>query len=154
MKLEWPADGPYGLFDDTDWQSMFPRSSGFLTLGPNDKMFYVSMYHQLHCVAILRQGYVTAKAGALVWPGNGTRIEHHVVHCLAYLREMALCHADPTLEIGELILLDGRKQHGIDGTGIAHRCRDWTKVRDYVDDNFGQRLAKGIVDEDGNELNL
>lgn len=52
MNAEWPDDELYGLFEDEEWESLFPRGNGWVTLGPNDEMFVLSMYHQLHCLSV------------------------------------------------------------------------------------------------------
>lgn len=82
MNAEWLDDEVYGPYADEDWASNFPKSNGWVALGPNHDMFVLSMFHQLHCLDALRFGYVTAKARALEFPGNGTGVEHHVNHCL------------------------------------------------------------------------
>ncbi|KZV68914.1 hypothetical protein PENSPDRAFT_581724 [Peniophora sp. CONT] len=155
MNVEWPDDQLYGLHEDSEWESLFPRGNGWLTLGPNNTMWVLSMYHQMHCLSVLRHAYVAAKSGTLVYTpgGNGTGVEHHTNHCLTYLREFILCNADTTLEESYLIVHEnGFKEHGATGMDMVHRCRDWTKVRDYLEDNFAERLAKGIVSEEGIEL--
>ena len=61
-----------------------------------------------------------------------------------YLREFILCNADTTLEESYLIVHEnGFKEHGATGMDMIHRCKDWTTVRDYLEDNFTERLAKG-----------
>lgn len=82
MNAEWLDDEVYGPYADEDWASNFPKSNGWVALGPNHDMFVLSMFHQLHCLDALRFGYVTAKARVLEFPGNGTGVEHHVNHCL------------------------------------------------------------------------
>lgn len=52
MNAEWPDDELYGLWEDKEWESLFPRGNGWVTLGPNDEMFVLSMYHQLHCLSV------------------------------------------------------------------------------------------------------
>jgi hypothetical protein len=151
MTIEWPDDELYGIYEDEEWLSIFPRSHGWLELGPKDELFVVSMYHQLHCLDSLRYGYASAKAGTLSFPGNGTGVEHHVNHCLTFLKETILCNADLTLEVADAYrpVSPGstKKQHGVSGMGMVHRCHDWTKVRDWLEVNFDKRLAKGTVDE-------
>ena len=47
---------------------------------------------------------------------------------------------------------NGFKEHGATGMDMVHRCKDWTTVRGYLEDNFAERLAKGLVNEEGVEL--
>ena len=153
MNIEWPDDELYGIYQDDEWLSLFPRSNGWVALGPYDEMFVVSMFHQLHCIDALRYGYATAKAGVLVFPGNGTGVEHHVNHCLTYLKEIILCRGDTTLEESQLMRNpEGRMEHGASGVDMVHRCRDWTTIREYMEENFDQRVMKGIVHPNGTEI--
>jgi hypothetical protein len=139
MNTEWLDDKLYGIYQDAEWASLFPsRSSGMITLGPHNTTFAVAMFHQLHCLDALRYAYAAAKSGKFVWPGNGTHIEEHTHHCLTYLREVILCRADGTLEeTHPVVAADGTVDQGSDGLNTVHRCRDWTKVRDYVEENNG-----------------
>lgn len=135
MTSEWLDDEVYDMYADEDWASLFPTSNGWVQLGPN---FYVlSMYHQMHCLETMRYAYVAAKAGMLSYPGNGTGTDHHMNHCLTYLREAILCHADTTLERSTVFVdAKGEKDHGATGMGMIHKCRDWVQVRDYVEKHY------------------
>lgn len=136
MNAEWLDDRVYGLYADDDWASNIPPDSGYVDLGPDHKMYSISMYHQLHCLDVMRHGFAAAKVKMLVWPGNGTRVEHHVVHCLNYLREMILCAGDTTLEPSDgFTIIAGKKYYGATGMDVVHRCRDWTQIRSFVDAN-------------------
>ncbi|KAI0642761.1 hypothetical protein C8Q79DRAFT_878344, partial [Trametes meyenii] len=130
----------FSLDADDDWGSLFPLSDGFTTLrpGPSEsphththargggRTFLVSMVHQLHCLDVLRVAFAT----------NRTSDPHarvHATHCLRYLRQAVLCHADATLEPDEPGVRDGRWEHAASGVGVVHRCRDWTVLRRYMD---------------------
>lgn len=154
MTVESPDDELFGIYQDEEWASLFPRSNGWVALGPNSELFALSMFHQLHCLDSLRYGYATAKAGVLEFPGNGTGVEHHVHHCLTYLRQMVMCSADTTLEKSELTFsaVSGKLAHGASGSGMMHRCKDWTQIRRYAEENFDGRLQRGEVKEDGEEI--
>ncbi|KAI0781611.1 hypothetical protein BC629DRAFT_1520869 [Irpex lacteus] len=94
------------------------------------------MYHQLHCLDVFRHSYVAAKAGALAFPGNGTGFDHHINHCLSYMREMVLCAADTTLiHVWDLESTNRRGRYGASSIGTTHRCRDWTQVRKFVEEH-------------------
>jgi hypothetical protein len=132
LTVEWNDEEVYGLYSDDDWLSLFPfGESGFVTLGPNRKRFAVGMYHQLHCLDVFRVSYANAKARAMVWPGNGTGYDHHIEHCLVYMREMVLCHADSTL----IPTMEGNSDSA-SSIGVTHRCQDWTQLRNWVEDNI------------------
>ncbi|KAJ3003733.1 hypothetical protein NUW54_g5155 [Trametes sanguinea] len=132
----------FSLYADDDWGSLFPLSDGFSTLHPavlhphphqqqapnspsNGRTFLISMVHQLHCLDVLRVAFVANRTGA----------PQHVAHCLRYLRQAVLCHADATLEPDEPGVRDGRWEHAASGVGAVHRCRDWTALRRYLDEH-------------------
>ncbi|KAH7930155.1 hypothetical protein BV22DRAFT_1001130 [Leucogyrophana mollusca] len=116
----------FSLNDDDEWGTLFP-SDGFISLGPNNRTFLLSVYHQFHCLDIIRVGYVV----------NGTHAAEHIQHCLRYLRQAVLCHSDTTLEVDipQRSPEDGKLVHTANGVGSVHRCRDWTMLRQYMLDH-------------------
>ena len=112
------------LYDD-EWGTLFP-SDGFVRLGPNDRTFHVSVFHQLHCLDVIRVGFLTNQTHAL---------EHRIQHCLRYLRQILTCHADTTLEVDIRQVADGSWTHVANGVGSVHRCKDWTVLRRWVADH-------------------
>lgn len=120
------GEGHFSLYDDDDWGTIFP-SDGFVALGPNNRTFLVSLYHQFHCLDIIRVGYVV----------NRTHAAEHIQHCLRYLRQALLCHADTTLEVDipQISSDDGKLYHTANGVGSVHRCRDWTVLRQFMLEN-------------------
>lgn len=117
-----------------EWHAMdhFPRAHGFVKLGRNSESpvlntnsdhwlmfpagrdFGVSMFHQIHCLSMIRESLITD-------PND------HAAHCLNFLRQAMLCNADTTLE-----------------TGIAttHTCRDFTQAYDFISENQRTRWPK------------
>lgn len=114
----------FSLYDDDEWGTLFP-SDGFVRLGPNDRTFHVSLFHQLHCLDVIRVGYLT----------NRTHTFGHIQHCLRYLRQILICHADTTLEDDIPQFVDGSWTHAANGVGSVHRCKDWTVLRRWVADH-------------------
>ncbi|KAF7354388.1 hypothetical protein MVEN_01127600 [Mycena venus] len=102
----------------SDWRStdVFPHGNGFVKLGPEGRSFGVAMFHQMHCLQIIRS--------AIVQGGP----DHHARHCLNLLRQTVLCASDTTLDA----LTSNR---GTDGVGTVHVCRDWQTVYDFVEQN-------------------
>ncbi|KAI1818232.1 hypothetical protein GGS20DRAFT_529074 [Poronia punctata] len=86
----------------------------------------LSIYHQLHCLDGLRHAY---------WHvGQATRHDHHhhetpshIRHCIDYLRQSLLCHADTNLEPIDFDL------GGVKGFGSARRCRDVERVKEWAE---------------------
>ncbi|OBZ67364.1 hypothetical protein A0H81_12651 [Grifola frondosa] len=114
----------FSLYDDGEWGTLFP-SDGFTDLGPNNRTFLLSMIHQMHCLDVIRVGYVVNRTGAA----------QHIQHCLRYMRQVVLCHADTTLEADNPVFIGGRWEHAGSGLGSVHRCKDWTMVRRYLLDH-------------------
>ncbi|KAG1798716.1 hypothetical protein EV424DRAFT_1332873, partial [Suillus variegatus] len=71
------------------------------------RLFGVSMFHQLHCLQMIRLALI-----------NGPN--DHSGHCLNFLRQAILCNSDTTL--------DPR-------LGVTHICRDWSQVYAYIEEN-------------------
>ncbi|EKM56810.1 uncharacterized protein PHACADRAFT_254135 [Phanerochaete carnosa HHB-10118-sp] len=120
--IVWEDPDGWGLLDDAQWGSLF-ETDGFSKVGPHDRTFQISMMHQLHCLDVIRVGFVT----------NRTGFAHHIEHCLRYLRQSVLCCADTTLEEDEPhVNTSGIWEHAAGGYGMVHECRDWTAVRRYM----------------------
>ncbi|KAI1424882.1 hypothetical protein F5Y12DRAFT_749652 [Xylaria sp. FL1777] len=83
----------------------------------------LSVYHQLHEDAI-RHGYWAAVDG--VNPTHHGR-PAHVRHCIDYLRQSLMCHADTNLEPIQADLA------GVTGFGSEKNCRDYGRVTAWAD---------------------
>ncbi|KAI0059990.1 hypothetical protein BV25DRAFT_1871398 [Artomyces pyxidatus] len=123
LTYEEPANGEYGVSSSkawSEWQSLdrFPHTGGFVRLGPEGRGFGISMFHQLHCLNIIRSAVL-----------KGVPV-HHTTHCFHLLRQAILCASDTTLDP-----LNMKDKPGTDGMGITHVCKDWTQVYDYVTTN-------------------
>ncbi|TCD66352.1 hypothetical protein EIP91_001456 [Steccherinum ochraceum] len=113
---------------DMDWSSILPKPwNGFFSLGPNNRPFATSLYHQLHCLDQIRTSFVRSNVDA--------ETMRHVEHCLRYLKDVLLCHADITVEPAEWMEVGGNTMPGTDGDGVVHSCRDWDKVKEFVEEH-------------------
>lgn len=122
------VEGPhFTLHADADWGTIFPApNEGFIQLGPHKRWFIPSIYHQLHCLDAIRVAYVV----------NGSYAPQHTQHCLRYLRQAVLCNADTTLEETEWVEnANGTMVPAADGVGMIHKCRDWTVLRKWMEEN-------------------
>ncbi|KAG7097764.1 hypothetical protein E1B28_005085 [Marasmius oreades] len=108
------TDGNHTQFHDTN------------KLSGKRRMFVVTMFHELHCLRLLNLAFDESNA-----VGEG-----HITHCLNYLRQMALCDSDLTLESHNWEERYGGG--GGDRQGATHVCRDWTQVVDFVEDNWNE----------------
>jgi len=119
----------YPLDDNDIWNSLWPDQLGLVRLGPKGRPLGISLYHQLHCLSSIRYAYMIARLGLV--PGDprfDTAVIHNT-HCFHFIRQSILCHADLTL-----IPTDADKNSTIASEEV-HRCRDWTKVREFVEKN-------------------
>ncbi|KAF7798153.1 hypothetical protein EIP86_009369 [Pleurotus ostreatoroseus] len=129
---------------DLEWHALYPGNDlGFLRLGPRKRFFSLTMYHQMHCLASLREGLVRAQSNG----GGGQESGHghghakrdaaHASHCLNYLRQTILCAADLTLE-PEIAPRSGNVGEGL---AVAHVCRDWGAVHKFTERNWEEWVA-------------
>jgi hypothetical protein len=107
-----------------EWHTLFPSGGGFVRLGPEYRLFGVSMFHQLHCLDKLRRAVVHDP------PSEWER--WHTQHCLNYVRQMLLCSSSNRLEPVKDVA-DGLK---VDGLELEHTCRDWSVLRRIAEENF------------------
>jgi hypothetical protein len=124
---------------DKNWTRLIPPNGGFVVRkgeGGKSEMAGVSMFHQLHCLSMIRMAVQDMRAGrqpALSHDeieeeekhGDGRPLEEHWVHCLDYLVQAVLCSADDTVEPAH------EKKNGglvVDGYGVTHQCRDPNKI--------------------------
>ncbi|PBK62188.1 hypothetical protein ARMSODRAFT_1025108 [Armillaria solidipes] len=91
---------------------------------PDSRLFMVEMFHELHCLRVLNFAFDRSPMA---------RVDH-VHHCLNYLRQMALCSADVTLEPDDFI------ERNFEGsrTGSVHVCHDWSALYDAMEENWVQ----------------
>ncbi|KAJ7454053.1 hypothetical protein B0H11DRAFT_1820189 [Mycena galericulata] len=115
-----------GFQSDPLWFSLSDAAEGYVRLQPDpsvpkpdqsriveNRLFGVTVFHELHCLRLLN----------LAFDPSHVVGDHHIQHCLGYLKQMALCDADLTLEPAGWT--DG-KPHDV--VGATHVCRDWEMV--------------------------
>ncbi|KAI3341146.1 hypothetical protein F4824DRAFT_516341 [Ustulina deusta] len=84
----------------------------------------VSVFHQLHCLRMIRTGYFAAVTG------NPEEIDQgpgHLGHCWDYLQQAITCNADTTLEW----VHEG--DPGSSGWGYEHKCYDIDAIFAWVE---------------------
>lgn len=60
-----------------------------------------------------------------------TMADHHIYHCIDYIRQSIMCNGDPTLEkarTGD----DGKPARGVDGWGVGHECRNFDAIFEFA----------------------
>lgn len=111
-----------GLDSDEEWAALGGLAFGYVRLPTpygQRRMFVTTMFHELHCLRLLN----------LAFDESHIISDHHIAHCLNYLRQMALCDADLTLEYAGW-------EESARTEGATHICRDWTYVYEFVDANW------------------
>ncbi|KAI1172801.1 hypothetical protein F4777DRAFT_581563 [Nemania sp. FL0916] len=110
---------------DSAWQNIFPVGRGFIShpkIAPNP--MGLSVYHQLHCLDGIRRGYWAARNGT--HHGSHDIRPSHIRHCIDYLRQSLMCHADMNLEPVNLNL------GGVTGFNSRRKCYDIDKVKEWA----------------------
>lgn len=75
--LNYPLEGPDAL---AHWASTSPRGQGYVRMGSPHRVLCVSMFHQLHCLRLLRL--------AIMEPEHPLGSLAHAHHCLNYIRQV------------------------------------------------------------------
>ena len=136
----------YGLPKDT-----FPGRSGHDHFG-------TSMFHQLHCLGMIRYAYHDAlKLGAASAEGPDPSRPHekhdkrssdgfmgHIAHCFDYIRQGIMCAGDLSLEWGHPSE-EGSTRRIFDGWDIPHQCRSWDQAVEWVGIHQAPRNYSGIL---------
>ncbi|EGX93791.1 hypothetical protein CCM_02060 [Cordyceps militaris CM01] len=86
----------------------------------------VSVFHQLHCLYMTREGYYSALEGR-----RGQVSSAHLMHCFDYLRQTIMCFGDTTLEW----LPAPPRDNGSTGWGFEHKCRSFDAISHWVEEN-------------------
>ncbi|KAI1739625.1 hypothetical protein F4680DRAFT_466416 [Xylaria scruposa] len=136
------ADVPNAA-SDSAWEELIPKGRGFveISVSGHKGRYCVSVFHQLHCLDMLRHGCHSAGYRRYDYASTGLfpRFSqpnplHHMKHCFDYLRQSIMCAADPTLEARNESI------GGVTGWGSIHQCHDfkalqlWTERHRYSDE--------------------
>lgn len=117
-----------GNASDAEWFSLTSEGFGYVRLGENDRVFMVTMFHEMHCLRILN----------LAFSKEPIASPEHIQHCLNYLRQGALCSPDLSLEPGNF----EEKDFSVERTGAVHMCYDWETVYDTMKMSMGRWMEK------------
>ncbi|KAI0371483.1 hypothetical protein BV20DRAFT_978852 [Pilatotrama ljubarskyi] len=112
-----------GLDAREDWAANTPKGYSYVRLGPEHRSFALSMFHELHCLRLMR----SALAG-----DHTSATREHYAHCLVYLRQLVLCNPDLTLEPPDVMQHD----YEVKQDGSVHVCQDWRQVYDAMAANW------------------
>lgn len=82
--------------DDAEWNAFIPENG--LVRAEEGQVFTPTMVHEIKCINIIRERVIALGRHPELETKNVRR--HEVAnHCVNYLRQMLLCHGDPTVEI-------------------------------------------------------
>jgi hypothetical protein len=113
----YDLDTPAGI---AEWRSLIPRGHGVVRLGPHDRMFGLSMFHELKCLDEVRAALIS---------NEDLRARPYLQHCMDYLRQAVFCRGDLTLQNYRSI---DRFQLDWETTVT---CKDWDAVYRAVEGN-------------------
>ncbi|CAI6277560.1 unnamed protein product [Periconia digitata] len=154
--------GPPSDESNAAWDALIPLGRGFVELNSShtdtdrEGRYCVSVFHQLHCLEMIRQGFYgaqmhTEKAKptpvapdggpvspipgdfhkhrpAPSKPGSGAHhADSHMQHCFDYLRQALMCASDTSLEERS------DEISGVKGWGTTHQCRDFESVKEWAE---------------------
>lgn len=126
---------------DAAWRSVFLENGNYLfrqmpsaEAGEPDevRVYGVSMFHQLHCLWMIR---VTLQALNATAHGVSSPVHHdiedrHYLHCLDYLRQAILCNADDNIEAPQRDPHDAT--HDIVNGQGQRQCRNPQRLYDWA----------------------
>ncbi|KAJ7217068.1 hypothetical protein GGX14DRAFT_533680 [Mycena pura] len=109
--------------------SSVPKGIGRTRLGPTQRVYVVTVAHQLHClrrihIALLNREDPLANSG-------------HIHHCLNYLRQTLLCEAADTLERGDFM----ERDYELERISDTLLCRDWDRVFEILDGKYDEWIT-------------
>jgi len=120
--------------NDNLWKTLYPDGNhGFFSYPKEDPVTSTfAGFHQLHCVDSLRKRWWQDQdiKNALI---NGEDVSNipepishiHVQHCVEFLRQSIMCHADVTLQVAD-------SSNDVPAFGYPYQCKDWWQAVDWV----------------------
>ncbi|KAI3318834.1 hypothetical protein HD806DRAFT_511125 [Xylariaceae sp. AK1471] len=133
---------------DALWDSLFPEKLGFVKhpeLAPD--VAGIAVFHELHCLNILRTAYFTSLEGNLEevaaagQDANHRTSRHHIRHCFEYLRQSLICLADSNLENMNYTT------QGVSGWQTERTCRNFEGLKSWAD-HWGIAREEALQDWD------
>ena len=125
------ADDVVRLGKDPSIAARFPEDIGF---GPDAYMAQIDVFHQIHCVNVLRRLSVKALNHTKLdlSPSRLKLQELHISHCSYILLENLMCNANVDLITFNWMETQERP---FPDFNIKHQCRDFETVRRWQENN-------------------
>ncbi|TGO67406.1 hypothetical protein BELL_0894g00020 [Botrytis elliptica] len=124
--------------NDKLWEGLYPKDHHGLFEWPEDKPERSGFagFHQLHCVqdALRKRFYQEEDLKKALIAGEDVDNmpqhidETHVLHCVEFLRQSVMCHADTSLQV------EASYHQGILAFGTTYPCRNWWQMVDWVNE--------------------
>ncbi|KAF7934656.1 uncharacterized protein EAE98_002701 [Botrytis deweyae] len=123
--------------NDKLWEGLYPKDHHGLFEWPEDKPERSGFagFHQLHCVDALRKRFYQEedlKKALIAGEDLDNMPQHidetHVLHCVEFLRQSVMCHADTSLQV------EASYHQGILAFGTTYPCRNWWQMVDWVNE--------------------
>jgi hypothetical protein len=115
--------------DEWALYSSIPKGVGRTRLGPQQRVFVLTVSHQMHCLRRIHVAFAN-REDALASRG-------HVHHCLNYLRQTLLCQAPDMLERGDFM----ERDYAAERVGDTLICKDWERAFAVFDEKYDEWLA-------------
>ena len=147
--------GPSTCRNKKAWDNLVSPDGGFVLVPEHEKYslppglsskcgpdrYVVSMFHQLHCLSLIRTTlYELAETDMEIYM-HGLSIIRHLDHCFDYMRQAVQCAGDTTLEHA---YLDSSGHLAVDGWGVEHKqCRDYDSIYQWQQNNTCARDPMG-----------
>ncbi|TFY55602.1 hypothetical protein EVJ58_g8143 [Rhodofomes roseus] len=109
---------------EVEWLWTATVGDGNVRLGDNHRFFSLVMVHEQHCTRWIRMALQAAHPHE--------QQKGHLAHCLNYMRQLALCSADATLEPADILSRDYAKERW----NVDHQCHDWSAIYEAMRTNY------------------
>lgn len=115
----------------------------------------MEVFHQLHCVNLLRQStykeyYMNLGTNGDFLEGEG-QLRMHLDHCLEILRLSVQCSSD--IGVFTFYMLEGDPLPWPE-LNSWHQCRNFDKIRDWALDNSVGNMERGDISAPSTDLNV
>jgi hypothetical protein len=112
-----------------------PENGGYLA--------WFGAYHELHCLKFVRQWVYRDHYFPNITQSEHGVLEMHTDHCIEYLRQSAMCHADTSLTVFRWD--EHRDKPVMKSKRAPHMCRDWEAVEEVARQrSIGTSEFKGL----------
>lgn len=152
-------------FTDGNWDTLIPNGGGFIpfehpesygmpsdthqasahgssnTSTPQVQLWGVSVFHQLHCLSMLRKIYWNDRDQK---PMDEEFVQH-AAHCFDFLRQAISCYSDTTLEMPQIRASqadDGKDEITRATHNSKRQCRDFESIKRWTEHEYKKALEK------------